>query len=76
MLTCVYVNATFLSIVFQQRKRGKRRRGFMTVKEIAELAGVSIGTVDRVLHSRGRVSRSTRERIETIIKDTGFSSIL
>lgn len=45
----------------------------MTVKEIAELAGVSIGTVDRVLHNRGRVSRSTRDRIEAIIKDTGFS---
>ncbi len=45
----------------------------MTVKEIAELAGVSIGTVDRVLHSRGRVSRSTRERIEAIIKESGFS---
>lgn len=45
----------------------------MTVKEIAELAGVSIGTVDRVLHNRGRVSRGTRERIEEIIKDSGFS---
>lgn len=45
----------------------------MTVKEIAELAGVSIGTVDRVLHGRGRVSAETKERIEGIIKRSGFT---
>jgi len=27
------------------------------IKEIAELAGVSIGTVDRVLHNRSGVSK-------------------
>jgi len=45
----------------------------MTVKEIAELAGVSIGTVDRVLHSRGRVSTETRTRIQAIIESSGFT---
>ncbi len=45
----------------------------MTVKEIARLAGVSIGTVDRVLHGRGRVSVETKEKIEQIIKSTGFT---
>lgn len=40
----------------------------MTVKEIADIAGVSIGTVDRVLHERGRVSKATRERIEAIVR--------
>jgi LacI family transcriptional regulator len=45
----------------------------MTVKEIARLAGVSIGTVDRVLHSRGRVSPETKARIEEIIKRSGFT---
>ena len=39
----------------------------MTVKEIAELAGVSIGTVDRVIHNRGRVSAETAKKIEAII---------
>ncbi|HEX7507787.1 MAG TPA: LacI family DNA-binding transcriptional regulator, partial [Polyangia bacterium] len=33
-----------------------------TVKEIARLAGVSIGTVDRVLHDRGGVSADTKHR--------------
>ncbi|AEJ18227.1 LacI family DNA-binding transcriptional regulator [Gracilinema caldarium] len=45
----------------------------MTVKEIAKLAGVSIGTVDRVLHGRGRVSPETKARIEEIIKKSGFT---
>lgn len=44
----------------------------MTVTEIAKLAGVSIGTVDRVLHNRGRVSEETRERIQRIIDESGF----
>ena len=45
----------------------------MTVKEIAELAGVSIGTVDRVLHGRGRVSPATKARIEAIVRQRGFT---
>lgn len=44
----------------------------MTVVEIARQAGVSIGTVDRVLHSRGRVSSETRTRILEIIQETGY----
>ena len=38
-----------------------------TMKEIARLAGVSIGTVDRVLHHRGRVSADNVERINAIV---------
>ena len=45
----------------------------MTVYEIAALAGVSIGTVDRVLHNRGRVSSATRARIEAIIEEYQFT---
>ncbi|MDR1948818.1 MAG: LacI family DNA-binding transcriptional regulator [Spirochaetaceae bacterium] len=45
----------------------------MTVKEIAFLANVSIGTVDRVLYNRGRVSAATKEKIEAIIEQYQFS---
>jgi LacI family transcriptional regulator len=45
----------------------------MTVKEIAELAGVSIGTVDRVIYKRGRVSAKTRVKIEDIIARYQFT---
>jgi len=44
----------------------------ITVKEIARLAGVSIGTVDRVLHARGGVSAETKERVDEIIASLGY----
>lgn len=33
------------------------------IKDIANLAGVSIGTVDRVLHNRGRCNEDTRKKV-------------
>lgn len=44
----------------------------MGIKQIAKLANVSIGTIDRVLHKRGGVSKETEERILKIIKETGY----
>ena len=38
----------------------------VTLKKIAELADVSIGTVDRVLHNRGRVSPDVIKRVQEI----------
>ncbi|MDO4285769.1 MAG: substrate-binding domain-containing protein [Eubacteriales bacterium] len=43
-----------------------------TIKDIAREAGVSIGTVDRVLHDRGRVSEETKTRIREIMERTGY----
>jgi LacI family transcriptional regulator len=43
------------------------------IKDIATLAGVSIGTVDRVLHNRGEVAESTKEKVQKILKDTNYS---
>jgi LacI family transcriptional regulator len=43
------------------------------IKDIAKLAGVSIGTVDRVLHERGEVAESTRLRVQKILKETNYS---
>lgn len=44
----------------------------MTIAEIAKQANVSIGTVDRVIHNRGRVSQKTIERVHSVIKENGF----
>ena len=41
--------------------------------DIARLAGVSIGTVDRVLHNRGEVADGTRKKVKKIIKETNYS---
>lgn len=46
----------------------------MTLKEIAVLAGVSTATVSYVLNNTAPVSRETREKVEKIIKETGYRS--
>jgi len=38
-----------------------------TIKDIAELAGVSKGTVDRVIHKRGKVSEKALKKVSEII---------
>jgi LacI family transcriptional regulator len=43
------------------------------IKDIANQAKVSIGTVDRVLHDRGEVAEATRDHIMKIIKDLGYT---
>ena len=43
-----------------------------TIKEIAELAGVSRGTVDRVLNNRGSVNAKTAEKILEIAKAVDY----
>ena len=39
-----------------------------TIKDIAAIAGVSRGTVDRVLNNRGSVNPATAEKINEIAK--------
>ena len=42
------------------------------IKDIAEKAGVSTGTVDRILHNRGNVSESARESVEKVLKEVSY----
>ena len=42
------------------------------IKDIAKMAGVSSGTVDRVLHNRGSVSESSRKAVERILTEVGY----
>ena len=42
------------------------------IKDIAEQAGVSTGTVDRVLHNREGVSAASRKKVEKILKEINF----
>lgn len=44
----------------------------ITIREIAEKAKVSPGTVDRVLHNRGEVSEKTRERVLRIAEEGNY----
>lgn len=42
------------------------------IKDIAQKANVSIGTVDRVIHNRGEVSKTTRDKIIQIIEELEY----
>lgn len=52
------------AIIKNQKKIG--------IREIAEKANVSIGTVDRVVHNRGEVSPATKEKILRIIRKWNY----
>ena len=42
------------------------------IKDIAQLAKVSVGTVDRVIHNRGEVSVESRRKVEETIAKVGY----
>lgn len=42
------------------------------IKDIAQLAKVSAGTVDRILHNRGNVSAESREKVEKVLAKVGY----
>lgn len=44
----------------------------ITIEDVAREAGVGKGTVDRVLHNRGRVAAETRERVLKCIEELGY----
>ena len=44
----------------------------VTLKEIADASGASRGSVDRVIHNRGRVSASTEKAIRDAIETLGY----
>lgn len=50
----------------------KKKTDSAGMKEIARLANVSIGTVDRVVHGREGVSLKTKEKINAIIKELNY----
>jgi len=44
----------------------------ITIKKIAEIANVSPGTVDRIIHNRGQVSQENIDKVNAIIKEFDF----
>lgn len=63
--------------IFAPRERARKMKNLTNkrvgVKDIAAKAGVSTGTVDRVLHNRGEVKEQTRERVMKIVKELGYT---
>lgn len=50
----------------------EKQQDRIRIKDIAQMAGVSVGTVDRVLHSRSGVSESSRIKVEEILKKLNY----
>ena len=46
--------------------------GKPTIKDIARHTGLSKGTVDRVMHNRGEVSKKSYEKVMTAVKELGY----
>ncbi|XOV94698.1 MAG: LacI family DNA-binding transcriptional regulator [Bacteroidota bacterium] len=44
----------------------------VSIKDIAQKSGVSIGTVDRVIHNRGEVSEETRVKVLKVIEQLNY----
>ena len=47
-----------------------------TIKAIAEAAGVSVGTVDRVIHNRGEVAAETKSEILRLMNEFNYKSTI
>ena len=45
----------------------------MNIYDIAELAGVSIATVSRVVNDSPRVSEKTKQRVRAIMEENGYT---
>ena len=43
-----------------------------TIKDIARMAGVSAGTVDRVLHNRGDVSPQSKAKVQKVLDEIHY----
>ena len=46
----------------------------VTIKQIAEMAGVHRSTVDKVLHNREGVSDPVRKRVQMIIEECNYQA--
>lgn len=44
----------------------------VSIKQIAEICGVSVATVSRVINDNGRFSEETRQKVLSAIKQTGY----
>lgn len=50
----------------------KKHSDIITIKKIAEIANVSIGTVDRIIHNRGQVTAENIAKVNSIIREYGY----
>lgn len=54
----------------------KRARAAITIRDVAEEAGVSVSTVSRVLNDKDDVAAETYARVQDVIRELGYTSSL
>jgi hypothetical protein len=68
----LYNYTTFIALADAIHEIFVVKKKIVRIKDIAEKAQTSKGTVDRVLHNRGKVADDVRERILKIIKELNY----
>ena len=53
-------------------RRGSKETLYVTLQDVAALAGVSAKTVSRVVNNQGEIKESTRQRIQAAIDELGY----
>src|SRR5512143_3422192 len=53
-------------------RRGSRGTMYVTLQDVAALAGVSAKTVSRVVNNQGEIKETTRQRIQAAIDELGY----
>ncbi|MBN1878014.1 MAG: LacI family DNA-binding transcriptional regulator [Anaerolineae bacterium] len=53
-----------------------RPKSTLTIRDVAETAGVSVSTVSRVLNDKDDVAAETYEKVQRVIADLGYASSL
>lgn len=59
-------------VIYLQKQQPYLKSKRVTVKDIANRAGVSRGTVDRVIHGRGRVAADVVAKVNAAIEDLDY----
>jgi LacI family transcriptional regulator len=58
--------------VVRASEPGGARQGKITIRQVAEAAGVSIATVSRVVNGHADVSAETRQAVERVVREHGY----
>ena len=75
-LFCI-IKSIYAHTILRVRKLTWERWDYLvsvTIRDIAEAAGVSVGTVDRALHGRGRISPEVEQRILLLAAQLNYHS--
>lgn len=67
---CIMGPDRLLTTLYSRKEEMERKN--IRIKDIARLAGVSKGTVDRVLHKRGRVSAESYQKVMKVLEEIDY----